>query len=74
MAGRTPRLTASQVTTVLQRHHFIFISQRGSHQKWRNPDSAKQVIVPMHKGKPLPLGTLKSIVEGSGIPEEDFRP
>jgi predicted RNA binding protein YcfA (HicA-like mRNA interferase family) len=33
----------------------------------------KQVIIPYHKGKQLPLGTLRSIIEGSGIPEEKFR-
>lgn len=32
----------------------------------------RQVIVPYHKGKQLPLGTLKSIIEGSGILEEEF--
>ena len=36
--------------------------------------SGKQVIVPYHKGKQLPLGTLKSIIDGSGISEENFRP
>ncbi|MFP3879330.1 MAG: hypothetical protein ACLFVA_00010 [Dehalococcoidia bacterium] len=30
--------------------------------------------MPYHKGKQLPLGTMRSIVEGSGIPQEKFRP
>ena len=32
-----------------------------------------QVIVPIHGTKPIPLGTLKSIIEGSGLGVEDFR-
>ena len=72
MAAKLPRLTAGEVSRILQRHGFALISQRGSHQKWRSQDAGKQVIVPYHKGRELPLGTLRSIIEGSGIPEEEF--
>jgi len=68
----TPRLRANEVSRILQRYGFVLISQRGSHQKWRNLTTRRQVIVPYHKGKQLPLGTLKSIIEGSGILEEEF--
>jgi predicted RNA binding protein YcfA (HicA-like mRNA interferase family) len=72
MARKLPRLKASDVIRILQRHGFVLVSQRGSHQKWRNIDNGKQVIVPHHRGKQLPLGTLISIIDGSGIPEDDF--
>jgi predicted RNA binding protein YcfA (HicA-like mRNA interferase family) len=72
MARKLPRLQANEVVKILQRHGFALISQRGSHQKWWNDDTGKQVIVPYHKGKQLPVGTLRSIIEGSGIPEEKF--
>lgn len=48
------------------------VSQKGSHQKWRHV-SGRQVIVAMHGNKPIPIGTLKSIVEGSGLRVDDFR-
>jgi predicted RNA binding protein YcfA (HicA-like mRNA interferase family) len=73
MARKLPRLKANEVTRILQQHGFMLVSQRGSHQKWRNDETGKQVIVPYHKGKQLPLGTLRSIIEGSGIPKERFR-
>lgn len=73
MTEKLPRLRATKVVRILERHGFILISQRGSHQKWRHPDTGKQVIVPYHRGKELPLGTLRSIIEGSGISEEGFR-
>ena len=72
MAEKLPRLRATEVVRILERHGFILILQRGSHQKWRHQDTGKQVIVPYHKGKQLPLGTLRSIIEGSGIPEDEF--
>ena len=73
MPRRVTRLKSSEVVGILERHGFVLISQRGSHQKWRNHSTGKQVIVPVHKGKQLPLGTLVSIVEGSGIPENEFK-
>lgn len=63
----TPRLTAGQVTTILKRHGFILVGQSGSHQKWRNPATSKQVIVAQHKGKVLPIGTMRSVIAGSGL-------
>lgn len=67
MTQKLPRLRAREVIRILQQHGFIQVSQRGSH-----PDTGRQVIVPYHKGKQLPLGTLKSIIEGSSILEEEF--
>ena len=72
MAQKLPRLRAREVIRILERYGFIQVSQRGSQQKWRHPVTGKQVIVPYHKGKQLPLGTIKSIIEGSGIPAEEF--
>jgi predicted RNA binding protein YcfA (HicA-like mRNA interferase family) len=48
------------------------VSQKGSHQKWRHANG-RQVIVADHASKPIPIGTLKSILEGSGLRVDDFR-
>lgn len=60
-------MTPDEVIAVLRRNGFWLTGQSGSHQKWRN-NAGKQVIVAYHKGRVLPLGTMKSIVDGSGIP------
>jgi predicted RNA binding protein YcfA (HicA-like mRNA interferase family) len=72
MSGRYPVRNARDVVRVLQRHGFALVGQKGSHQKWRHPNG-RQVIVPVHGSKPIPIGTLKSIIEGSGLPVEAFR-
>jgi predicted RNA binding protein YcfA (HicA-like mRNA interferase family) len=72
MARKLPRLTATEVIKILQRHDFVLVSQQGSHQKWRNYSTGRQVIVPYHKGKQLPIGTLMSIIEGSSILKDEF--
>ncbi|WP_184747509.1 type II toxin-antitoxin system HicA family toxin [Spirochaeta isovalerica] len=51
-------------------HGFEEVSQKGSHQKWKNFKTGYQIIVPFHKGKELPISTLKSNMEGSGIPPD----
>ncbi len=72
MSVRFPVCTAKEVVRVLSRHKFIIVSQKGSHQKWRHA-TGRQVIVPIHGQKPIPVGTLKSIIDGSGLGVEDFR-
>jgi predicted RNA binding protein YcfA (HicA-like mRNA interferase family) len=48
---------------------FIFISQRGSHHKYRKGD--KTVIVPAPR-KEIPIGTFRSIIRQSGLNLNDF--
>jgi len=69
----TPRLTADQVIAILRRNGFALAGQAGSHQKWRNPRNGKQVIVAYNRGRVLPLGTMRSIIEGSGIPPLEWK-
>jgi predicted RNA binding protein YcfA (HicA-like mRNA interferase family) len=49
------------------------ISQQGSHRKWRHAEKRLQVIVPEHKGKVLPLGTLRNIFVNAQIPEDQWK-
>ncbi len=72
MSQRFPVCDAKQVQRVLRKAGFAKIAQKGSHEKWRHPD-ARQVIVANHGSKPIPIGTLKSIIEGSRIPVDEFR-
>lgn len=72
MSQHYPVCTAADVTRVLHRHGFALVAQKGSHQKWRHRDG-RQVIVAAHGSKPIPIGTLKSIIDGSGVDVEEFR-
>ena len=73
MGERIRRMTAREVEFLLRHHRFQLISQKGSHRKWRNDLTGLQVIVPEHRGKQLPLGTLRSILKAAEIPEDDWR-
>jgi len=64
-----PKLYSSkEILFVLEKFNFKFISQKGSHGKFRNING-RTVIVPMNK-REIPFGTFKSIIKQSGI---DFK-
>lgn len=61
--------SSKQITNVLEKFGFQFVSQKGSHGKFRKkPHTA---ILPMNK-KEIPLGTFHSILEQAGITLEEF--
>ena len=64
------RLGSSEVIRVLLRHGFLFVSQRGSHSKYRN--AAGRIAIVPHPKKELPIGTTRSIIRQSGLTPEDF--
>ena len=72
MSQRFPVCSANDVVRALRKQGFEMVAQSGSHQKWRHPNG-RQVIVAMHGNKPIPIGTLKSIIDGSGLSVDDFR-
>jgi predicted RNA binding protein YcfA (HicA-like mRNA interferase family) len=71
--GRVRRLTAAEAETILKRYGFELVSQKGSHRKWRHPETVLTVVVPMHKGKMLPVGTLRAIMRGAEIPDDEWQ-
>ena len=65
-------LSSKQVIKVLENNGFIFMSQKGSHLKFRKQENqSKTVIVPANK-KEIPIGTLHSVIRQSSLLKEDF--
>jgi predicted RNA binding protein YcfA (HicA-like mRNA interferase family) len=64
------KLPSSQkIINVLLKSGFTFVSQRGSHPKYRKDD--KTVIVPAPK-REIPISTFRSIVRQSGLTQDQF--
>ncbi|MCF8307918.1 MAG: type II toxin-antitoxin system HicA family toxin [Bacteroidales bacterium] len=61
--------SSRQIIKTLQRNGFVFVSQRGSHVKYRKE---KQTVIVPHPRKKIPLGTFKSIIRQSGLKEDEF--
>lgn len=70
-----PKLHSSRhIVSVLEKFGFVFVSQKGSHGKYKIGDGrAKRiVIVPLAK-REIPHGTFRSIVRQSGLSEDEFK-
>jgi predicted RNA binding protein YcfA (HicA-like mRNA interferase family) len=70
-----PRLrafSAREVCRILQEHGFVKSRQSGSHivMRKQTTDGGRTVIVPNHPE--IRRGTLKSIIEQSGLPRSLF--
>jgi predicted RNA binding protein YcfA (HicA-like mRNA interferase family) len=68
-----PKLYSSKaIVKILLTKGFYFVSQKGSHQKFRkDTPRVLTVIVPANK-REIPYGTFKSIVAQAELKEEDF--
>jgi len=66
-----PKLYSSNhIIKVLEAKGFVFISQKGSHAKYRK--ESLTTIVPAGK-KEIPLGTFRSILRQSELKDQDFK-
>jgi predicted RNA binding protein YcfA (HicA-like mRNA interferase family) len=64
------RLSSRRFIEVLTSNGFRYISQRGSHAKYRD-DAGHTVIIP-HPRKDIPVGTVRSMIRQSGLPKRLF--
>jgi predicted RNA binding protein YcfA (HicA-like mRNA interferase family) len=70
-----PKLYSSQqIIKALEHEGFVFVSQRGSHAKYRKTGDSiiSTVIVPAGR-KQIPRGTFRSILRQSGLDERVFK-
>lgn len=68
MPSKYPVLSSEEVVRRIEKLGFLFVTQRGSHRKYRK--DSRVVIVPMHPE--IAKGTLKSILEQAGVELEEF--
>ena len=68
-----PKLYSSvTIIKVLEKNGFEFVSQKGSHIKYRKPSSPiLTVIIPAGR-KEIPTGTFRSILKQSNLIQKDF--
>ena len=65
--------SSKRIVKVLQSKGFVYISQKGSHVKFRKPSKAVlTVIIPANR-KEIPFGTFKSILRQANLSEGDFK-
>jgi predicted RNA binding protein YcfA (HicA-like mRNA interferase family) len=67
-------LSATAVGRLLRSYGFVFLHQRGSHLIYRRQlPGGDSATVPVPNRREIPVGTLKSIINLSGLDEALFR-
>jgi len=72
MLARLPGGRAKDVIKALERAGFLFDRQKGSHATYRNPQTKRTTVVPVHS-RELPRWLLKKIIKEAGLTEDEFR-
>lgn len=71
--GRLPVANGRQVVRALGNAGFLVDRVVGSHHVMTIPgDPTRTVTVPVHSGRDLKPGTLRSIIKQAGLSVEDF--
>jgi len=68
---RLPRLTAKQITSILEKRGFKLVRQSGSHKIFRNFEG-KRTTVPFHDNKILHPKVLQSILKDAEIEPKEL--
>ena len=73
MSDKFPRVTCNELLRILIKAGFIEKRQKGGHLTlWRESDK-RRVTIPIHPGREVPIGTLRSILRDADISADDFR-
>ena len=68
-----PKLHSSfQILKSLTKHGFFFVSQKGSHVKYRKEGNPTRTVIIPAERKEIPIGTFRSILRQSQLSAEDF--
>jgi len=68
-----PKLYSSKhIIKVLESKGFFFISQKGSHTKYRKSGKNTLTVIIPHPKKEIPFGTFRSILRQASLAEADF--
>jgi predicted RNA binding protein YcfA (HicA-like mRNA interferase family) len=70
--SRLARISGKDLLAAFRRAGFTLTHVRGSHHYLRKARSGKLVVVPVHGGQTIPLGTLKSILRQAELTSEDL--
>lgn len=69
--AKLPILKSKELVKVLNKMGFFEFHRVGSHVQLKHTDGRRTTIA-IHRGKDIPRGTLKAIIDDLGISTKDF--
>jgi len=73
MTQKIPVMTGPELIRTLEAIGFVGRRQKGSHLHLFRESDRRRVTVPIHKGKDIPIGTLKAILKDAGLTADELR-
>ena len=70
--GKLRVLSGQEVCSILERHGFVNVRQRGSDIVMQLATDGSTTTIPVPNHAELRAGTLRSIIRQSGLPKSDF--
>jgi predicted RNA binding protein YcfA (HicA-like mRNA interferase family) len=68
-----PKLFSSRhIISILEKEGFVYVSQKGSHIKYRKYEKLTLTVIVPAKRKEIPMGTFKSILRQAQLSVEVF--
>lgn len=72
--SKLPQVSGTRLVRALIRAGFREVHRKGSHVMLVHHDAPTRIaVVPVHKGKVLPPGTLRAVLKGAGVAIEELR-
>jgi predicted RNA binding protein YcfA (HicA-like mRNA interferase family) len=72
MSPKLPQVSGDELLRALKRLGFVEQRQRGSHVHLKRLTDNRRLTVPVHKGRTIPPGTLRSILRDGELSVEDL--
>jgi predicted RNA binding protein YcfA (HicA-like mRNA interferase family) len=73
MTARLPALKAREVMRALENAGFVIVRSKGSHTRLvHRDDPSRATTVSDHKGRDIPRGTLRDIINQAGLTVDEF--
>ena len=65
-------VSGKRLAKVAEECGWIFVSQNGSHAKYRNPTTGETVIIPIHGNYDLRAGLQRQLMRDLNVTDEDL--
>jgi predicted RNA binding protein YcfA (HicA-like mRNA interferase family) len=73
VSPKLPSVTARELLRALRRDGWAQVRQRVSHVVFRHSVKSGRVVVAVHVGQIVPVGTLEAILDQAGLSGEELR-
>ncbi len=70
--SKLPSITSKELIKALKKIGFEPHHQKGSHLTLKRSSDNRRIVIPVHPGKTIKTGTLKSIIDDAGLSKKEL--